>query len=326
MSDQEAQSSRYQSLPLEIHAATKTEHVLLNRLITARLPLCLPPHTRSTDLYTTGLSVFGSIYTAFEEEWQRILEEGSVRSDEADRIIRILESLHLPRLLRHDWLRNDLMLLESNNTLYRTMSENVLQSYRNAIMQPLRSNPIRIMAYTWVMYMALFNGGRWIRDRLVDAGPEFWRAGREGQVDLDCLMFWHLDSETDGNDIKDDFKQRFEHAATQLTDAERADVVRTAVGIFQVCHGMVEWLDEHAEDEARSLEMKTTSTKESAPLLQWTALAPVKAMLAVWDGVSTALGVLDRLWKHPGSVLETLNTRGMAAGLRTIREEANESE
>ncbi len=290
MSDQRGQSAQYRSLPLEINAATKSQHIQLNRLITARLPLCLPPHKRTTDLYTTGLSVFGTIYTAFETEWQRLLDQDD-GSGEVDRIVCILESLHIPRLLRSDWLRNDLMLLEDNDPSRPKMSENILQCYRNAVAHPIREKPTRILAYTWVMYMALFNGGRWIRDQLEAAGPKFWHTGREGQVDIDCLAFWKFDSDSDGDDIKDDLRKRFDLAASQLTEAERADVVRTAVGIFQMCHGMVDWLDEHATDDMVR-ESKTIRICQSGTWYERTAFG-------IWHGILTVFN----------SILETFHLR-----------------
>jgi hypothetical protein len=104
------------------------------------------------------------------------------------------------------------------------------------------------------MYMALFNGGRTIRDQLVTAGPEFWQVSKtptdfqEG-VDVilaERLQFWYFDSATDGDDIKEDFKKRFDIAAAQLIASERVDVVDEAVRIFEMCRQMVDWLDANA--------------------------------------------------------------------------------
>ena len=288
MSREQALSAHYRSLPLEINAATKSQHTQLNHLITSRLRLCLPPNTSTTDLYTTGLSVFGTIYTAFEKEWQRFLEEDD-GGGEVNRIICMLELLHIPRLLRSDWLRNDLMLLEDNDPTRSKMSENILQCYRNAVAHPIREKPTRILAYTWVMYMALFNGGRWIRDQLEAAGPKFWHTGREGQVDIDCLAFWKFEGDNNGDDIKNDFRKRFDSAASQLTEAERADVVRTAVGIFQMCHGMVDWLDGHATDDMVR-DPGAMRLRQSGTWFERTAFR-------IWYGILTALN----------SILETFN-------------------
>ncbi|KAF1927533.1 heme oxygenase-like protein, partial [Didymella exigua CBS 183.55] len=57
------------SLPGEINAATRTLHTNLNRLITSRLPLGLPPHTADSTLYATGLLHFAHIYLTFESLW-----------------------------------------------------------------------------------------------------------------------------------------------------------------------------------------------------------------------------------------------------------------
>ncbi|OAL49096.1 heme oxygenase-like protein [Pyrenochaeta sp. DS3sAY3a] len=61
------------SLSGEINTATRTHHTTLNRLITSRLPLALPPHAADSSLYTTGLLHFAYIYLTFESLWADIL-------------------------------------------------------------------------------------------------------------------------------------------------------------------------------------------------------------------------------------------------------------
>ncbi|KAF1833391.1 heme oxygenase-like protein [Decorospora gaudefroyi] len=63
------------SLSGEINAATRTLHTSLNRLITSRLPLALPPHTSDSTLYATGLLHFAHIFLTFESLWADILRD-----------------------------------------------------------------------------------------------------------------------------------------------------------------------------------------------------------------------------------------------------------
>ncbi|KAJ4987680.1 hypothetical protein SVAN01_06847 [Stagonosporopsis vannaccii] len=63
------------SLPGEINAATRTLHTNLNRLITSRLPLGLPPHTPDSTLYATGLLHFAHIYLTFESLWSDLIRD-----------------------------------------------------------------------------------------------------------------------------------------------------------------------------------------------------------------------------------------------------------
>ena len=94
------------------------------------------------------------------------------------------------------------------------------------------------------MYLALFNGGRWIRSQLLSAVPipgrNFWPDGLTAE---DCLTFWHFDGKDDSEDIKNEFKSRFDAVAAQLTETERQDVIEEAVEIFKLCGRIVEELD-----------------------------------------------------------------------------------
>lgn len=63
------------SLSGEINAATRTLHTTLNRLITSRLPLALPPHTSDPSLYAAGLLHFAHIFLTFESLWADILRD-----------------------------------------------------------------------------------------------------------------------------------------------------------------------------------------------------------------------------------------------------------
>ncbi|KNG45731.1 heme oxygenase-like protein [Stemphylium lycopersici] len=63
------------SLSGEINSATRTLHTNLNRLITSRLPLALPPYTTDPSLYTTGLLHFAHIFLTFESLWADLLRD-----------------------------------------------------------------------------------------------------------------------------------------------------------------------------------------------------------------------------------------------------------
>lgn len=53
----------------------RTLHTNLNRLITSRLPLGLPPHTSDSTLYATGLLHFAHIYLTFESLWSDLIRD-----------------------------------------------------------------------------------------------------------------------------------------------------------------------------------------------------------------------------------------------------------
>ncbi|KAJ8111231.1 hypothetical protein OPT61_g6123 [Boeremia exigua] len=55
--------------------AYSTLHTNLNRLITSRLPLGLPPNTSDSTLYATGLLHFAHIYLTFESLWSDLIRD-----------------------------------------------------------------------------------------------------------------------------------------------------------------------------------------------------------------------------------------------------------
>jgi len=59
-------------------------HTTLNRLITSRLPLALPPHASDSTLYTTGLLHFAHIFLTFESLWADLLRDHSPQTPSND--------------------------------------------------------------------------------------------------------------------------------------------------------------------------------------------------------------------------------------------------
>lgn len=246
------------SLPLEIRTATRAKHDVLNRLITARICLCLPPCTQNPQLYALGLSVCGSIYTAFESEWMRFLDR---RKTDTPRMVDILQTVYIPNLLRMRNLENELVNLKPcspNRTTLENASK-VIGAHQNTIRTAIRAKPHVVLAYAWVMYMALFNGGRIIRAQLSGALPEFWECSKtppnsEEGVHVtrsEHLQFWDFDDGRDGDNVKEELRKRVDTAAAQLTVSERVDVVDEAVRIYERLHELVDWLDANAHPGTR---------------------------------------------------------------------------
>ena len=232
------------SFSRELYDAVRTEDTALNKLITSRLPLCLPPHTNSPLLYVQGLMCFGSIYEAFES---RLAQEMS-RQGGDERIGRPMKLLDVPGLRRTGRLRRDV------EGIKRLLLDTSLGAYDRERVKPVRllddvsvriaQKPYLILAHAWAMYLALFNGGRWIRKQLRDAGEDFWMGAPP-------MSFWEFEGDQDGDDVHLQFKENFENAARQLTAEERAAVVQEARGIFSLCSQLVEALDEIASDETK---------------------------------------------------------------------------
>lgn len=295
------------SLPLEIHAATRHAHTYLNRLITARLPLCLPPCVTSPIAYALGMEIFGQIFLTFEESWESFRESPIQERDR--RIQEILLHAYIPSLSRTPRLRHDLAVLENipGETFEGSVqadSHDLKCHIQTQIQESITRKPHVTLAYVWVMYMALFNGGRWIRTQLQNAGYHFWQETRPRDAvcigrlaEVEALSFWEFDGPSDGEDIKDDLKKRFNAAADILTPSERDDVVKESERIFDICKGLVHWLDDHARTDT-SMDNHISSPSRTFP--GWFHyLLPIMAISTFWTWILTAVQSPGRFHLRP---------------------------
>ncbi|KAF2233398.1 heme oxygenase-like protein, partial [Viridothelium virens] len=262
------------SLPQDINTATRPLHTSLNHLITARLPLALPPHASDSKAYATGLRAFAHVYFAFEARWQALIAAESVREGswiavetygeveqgkgeaeveaeaEAERecqrvrVNQVLADLLPPGLMRSRRLEADLAHLgiDSTEDLPTRVREFVAR-----IDEEVEMKPWVLVAYAWVMYMAIFSGGRWVRQQLMDAGPGFWchaDGEAEDEQEWKGLAFLNFEGDEDGEDIKSEFKRRLASAEEVFDEEQRGDIVEEAKAIFTRCIGLVGELDD----------------------------------------------------------------------------------
>ncbi|OJD30461.1 heme oxygenase [Diplodia corticola] len=290
-------------LSTEINTATRSLHTKLNRLITARLPLALPPHSASPRLYASGLLHFAHVYLTFESAWQdmsaahhnntnnphhnpalsSLLEDPWISvctppspssssttatppspssttstpdTAPSPALLTALAALLPPGLPRSRRLRRDLSALLNLRpveldvrlaTAANHKGSGVVAAYAAHIRGVCHARPHVLVAYAWVMYMAVFAGGRWIRGQLVEGGRGFWENSSSG-VDFDGLgerglAFFGFEGDCDGEDVKGVFKERLGEVEGLLSEAQRAEVVEEARAVFEWSIALVEELD-----------------------------------------------------------------------------------
>ncbi|RMZ82385.1 hypothetical protein DV737_g2086, partial [Chaetothyriales sp. CBS 132003] len=299
--------SSQQPLPIELSHAIRASHVQLNRLITARLPLCLPPYTTKPLLYASGMTVFSHIYSAIETAVDELLSNPNTDP----RVCQMLRTLHTTGLPRLDRLAQDLSAIgqrHNQSTVplqiqLQTLSDETAQ-YRTDLHSLLLARPHLLLAWSWNMYLAIFNGGRFIRRTLRDAGPTYWSSsgsGKEGESCSDSqpqLRFWEFDGDMDGDDIKDAFKLNLEAASELLTASEREEVVQEAGRVMSVCQEIVGRLDEMvggrvSGEISREEVVKKTKRKNSPPeSAMSTVLVVLMALLTgLWDALRRLLSI-----------------------------------
>lgn len=123
-----------------------------------------------------------------------------------------------------------------------------LTTFVTHIHESISVKPHLYLSYTWVLYMAIFSGGRYIRAKLSSAGEDFWantppvesgeneygRGGAEVEgLEKWPLSFWNFSGSSDGEDLKADYKSRVGEIERVLTMKEREEIITEAVEIMK---------------------------------------------------------------------------------------------
>lgn len=223
-----------------------------------------------------------------------------------------MRQIYDPELLRSDRLRSDLIALRAatdgatsnqhhlpskvkfkgrpgkgDGGKQHPAPKNAATAFASHIKSVTEENPHLLLAYAWIMYMALFNGGRWIRNKLIEGGADFWdplppssssigsneqdpdpndHADREPTFITTHLSFWSFPSSTTGAKkenseiVKSTFRNRFLAAEMLLTEAERNQIIDETVEIFRRCGEIVNEIDlEVAKGAYRESRYSSTS-------------------------------------------------------------------
>lgn len=123
-----------------------------------------------------------------------------------------------------------------------------LTTFVTHIHEAIRIKPHLYLSYTWVLYMAIFSGGRYIRAKLKSAGLDFWTNTfiaesskndySEGGAEAEKpgkwpLSFWNFSGTSDGEDLRADYKSRVREMERILTLKEREEIINEAAEIMK---------------------------------------------------------------------------------------------
>lgn len=250
----------------QINASTRPTHSQLNRLIVDRLQLALPPYTTDASTYLTGLLRIAPIYMTFESLWQSIVNNScsdnmhgidsgniSITPDPGSkpkiahhlrpwtRNQTILSQLQIPGLARSARLLADLQLTSHHSgqsiagQLEEVSRKGALAKFLAHIKLSVGRNPHVLVAFAWVLYMAIFSGGRILRHSLQPIA---------GNISGSGLQFFEFDGNEDGEDIRRYFKKSFAEIEPHLSKEEKEDIVVEAQEIFKFMIEIVFDLDE----------------------------------------------------------------------------------
>ncbi|KAM5342362.1 hypothetical protein ACJ41O_013328 [Fusarium nematophilum] len=331
--DSHAQPHRHHDRPLaeSIAIATRSIHAKLNKLIIARLPLALPPRVTDPAVYVSGLLHITPIYITFEALWRDLLDSGpdtnsdGNASDTCDpetwhpdsgetafpasdahkpsacsRIQSLLQHLFIPGLMRSGRLRADIANLTGwsddvvEGQLKVVGQTGRLDDFVQHIKRVVERRPHVLVAYSYILFMALFAGGRFIRATLESAGDDFWNhipspikpasvscqpsarptKRASGLTDEEIpkddyychathtmpLRFFHFQTPEDGEDLKREFKRRLADLGGILTTREKHDIIQESVCIFENMTLLVQQLDSVCDALGRKDSSNTTAS------------------------------------------------------------------
>ncbi|KAI1422140.1 hypothetical protein F5Y12DRAFT_645884 [Xylaria sp. FL1777] len=298
-----------------INAATRPIHIKLNKLVVSRLPLALPPQADDASQYVSGLLHITPIYIAFESLWGEILNlsepleadhsakdsppetacepAGVQPADRPNahcrpiidtRIEALLTNLYFEGLQRSQALRQDLISLTGWSDL--TLSEQLNNASKSPVLNDFLAHieisvgksPHVLLAYAWVLYMALFSGGRFIRASLETIYPAFWIPASAQQptpaaladstmTGVQPLSFFRFDTHEDGDNLKREFKKRLLESEHCLTTPEREEVVEEARCIFEYMIQLVGELDDICGTDKEAAEARLLSLRSRDSLV-----------------------------------------------------------
>ncbi|KAF1345813.1 hypothetical protein BDV97DRAFT_359152 [Delphinella strobiligena] len=282
-------SPSLQTISAEINTATRAVHTRLNKLTTSRLPLALPPYSDNPELYARGINAFAQIYFAFEARWHELIVQAKARdlgdAKHQDDVRAWLADLVPSGLWRSRAIRSDLKHISEVLDISLDIADGIAE-VDSTMLEHIRKvtaiKPHTLVAYSWIMYMAIFSGGRWIRQQLREAGPAFWHVPNSVKSDFGALRqyvsgfsLFYFEGERDGEDIKADFKARLEMAEAVLTEQERNDITEEAQNIFNMCIDLVDRLDD---------ELATPKQTDADSNLAWTHARASLAQTQVLSG------------------------------------------
>lgn len=158
--------------------------------------------------------------------------------------------LYIPDLERSSRLQDDISFFHHSDAVFMSNNQEKEPGVLSPIVAPLISHIEQVIgakphvqiAYTWVFYMALFSGGRYIRAKLRSAGEDFWASAgltksdgefaEEPEKGTIGLSFWEFSDTSDGKDLKADYQSRIHDLEASLTLEERQEIVNEATDIM----------------------------------------------------------------------------------------------
>lgn len=175
--------------------------------------------------------MFYWLYKTFEEEVDRIRTHG-----QDDHLKAAFEAVHEPLLARTAKIEEDLMFyFDHDKSVLTTMHSPQARAYVSHVREIAQQEPIKLMAYLSVMYLALFAGGQVIKSKMIKLSgfyPAKPGLSHAQVIDRGTNIF-AFDTD-DVTNLKKTYRARFDQVCLEYFDrSERDKIVEEAKEIFR---------------------------------------------------------------------------------------------
>lgn len=218
------------ALANRINLHTRDAHNKIDKAMSINIAFAL----RHRFIYEDIIKTYFEIFSTIENKIDSILETDSQTAT-------ILRSFYMDEFRRKPQLLKDLNILRIDpnyvNTTWLKSRPN-LQIFLNYIDSEVEKNPITILAYCHVLYLALFAGGRVIRSTLYkNLGflPNFDHLTKQQMIEQGTNFFRFAKTTDEENKLRWKYKKNYElNTRNNLTELQKLDIINTANEIFNL--------------------------------------------------------------------------------------------
>ncbi|CAB4253963.1 similar to Saccharomyces cerevisiae YLR205C HMX1 ER localized heme oxygenase, involved in heme degradation during iron starvation and in the oxidative stress response [Maudiozyma barnettii] len=218
------------ALANRINLHTRDAHNKIDKAMSLNIAFAL----RHRFIYEDIIKTYYIVFSAIENKIDEIINMAPTSQTAT-----ILKSFYVEDFRRKPQLLKDLNILRIdpnyvNNEWLKTRPE--LNNFVDFINKSTTENPITILAYCHVLYLALFAGGRIIRSSLYkNLGflPNFDHLTKQEMIEEGTNFFRFAPTTDAENKLRWTYKKNYElNTRQQLTESQKLDIINTASQIF----------------------------------------------------------------------------------------------
>lgn len=213
------------ALANRINFHTRDAHNKIDKTMSLKIGMAL----RHSFIYSDLLRTYYTVFSTLEKNIDNILEDSNNPANP------ILSQFFIDKFRRTSQLRKDLEFLQVDMTEWIPPAQ--LKLFVKYINDSIEQNPLNVLAYCHVLYLALFAGGRVVRSSITKNFGFLPNYNGVSSTELvkNATHFFTFDTSRDlENKLKWEYKKNYELATRNaLTEEQKLMVIDTARDVFQ---------------------------------------------------------------------------------------------